>query len=195
MEEHGEPSRGGSLSERLWEIAERYYLQTALLVAILLWAAIIGALLFDIQLPKAGGEAALGASGAVAALPQGQLQPDVTITIYGGELPGGKFGFGLSPDELSTPGPEIRVKQGAVVELRFVNVGKLRHGLAIVPSVEKSNPTILFNALVGPPNNPIPPGGEGSVVFVASQPGEYYYQCPVPNHGPKGMWGKFIVEP
>ncbi len=195
MDMHGEERESQGIVNKLWGMADRYYIHATLLAAILLWIAIIGAMIFDIQIPKAGEEAALGAGGGAVAIPQGQLQPDVVITLYGGELPGGKFGFGLSPDELFTPGPEIRVKQGQVIELRFVNVGELRHGVAIVQSVEKSNPVILFNALVGPPNNPIPPGSEGSVVFVASQPGEFYYQCPVPNHGPKGMWGKFIVEP
>lgn len=193
MAEHGQ---AGGLTERLWELAERYYIPFTVLAAILLWVGVMGAVLFDIQLPQAGEQAALGpAGGGGGGLPPGQLQPDVVITIYGKELPGGKFGFGLSPDEITSPGPELRVRQGQVVEIRFVNMGKVRHGLAVVQSVEKTNPTILFNAIVGPPNNPIEPGGEGSVIFVASQAGEFYYQCPVPNHGPKGMWGKFIVEP
>ncbi len=187
-------AHGASLKERLWLIAEKYYIPATILAALAIWLGVIGAFLFDLQVPQAGQEgAALG--GVPGGAAPAQLQPDVTIVLYADELPGGRFGFGLSPDNITSPGPEIRVKAGQVVELRLVNLGNLRHGVAIVQSVEKTNPVVLFNAIVGPPNNPIPPGGEGSVIFVASQPGEYYYQCPVPNHGPKGMWGVFIVEP
>ena len=185
--EHGE-----TLSDKVWRLLDKYYIHATVLAAIALWALVASALLIDIQLPQAQ-EELVGQPGGGGGAPLGA--PDVVITIYGGELPGGVFGFGLSPDDIQSPGPEIRVKQGQVVEIRFVNLGSLRHGFAIVPEVKKTNPDILFNALVGPPSNPIPPGGEGSVIFVASQPGTYYYQCPVSNHGPKGMWGVFIVEP
>lgn len=182
-----------AVPERVWEVLDRIYIPATLLGALVIWIAIMGMLVLDVDVAElfAG-----GGGGGVPGVPAGgQLNPTVTITIYGGELPDGRFGFGFSPDDLSTPGPEIRVKQGDVVKVVFINIGKLRHGFVVTPTVSKTNPEVLFNAIVGPANDPIPPEGQGSIVFVADQAGEFFYQCPVANHGPKGMWGKFIVEP
>ncbi|MEB3779279.1 MAG: multicopper oxidase domain-containing protein [Desulfurococcales archaeon] len=177
------------MAERIWSTLDKIYLPVVLAVAVLLWIGIIMTVAFNVQLLKLGGQEG-GVEGQVEALGP----PTVVITIYGKELPGGKFGFGLSPDNVTAPGPTIKVKQGDVVELRFVNMGKLRHGLVITDRVSKVNPEVLFGAQIGSASNPIPPGGDGSVVFVADRPGEFFYQCPVSNHGPKGMWGKLIVE-
>ena len=179
------------MADKIWRFLDRIYLPITIIVAALIWVGIVATIAFDVQLLRLGGQEVGGAPGqAPIAGP-----PTVVITIYGGELPGGKFGFGLSPDNITTPGPTIRVKQGDVVEIRFVNLGKLRHGFVVTPAVSKTNPEVLFGALIGTASNPIAPNGEGSVIFVADTPGEFFYQCPVANHGPKGMWGKFIVEP
>ena len=180
------------MAERIWRALDKVYLPITILLAAFIWLAILFTVAFDIQLVSLGGGEAGGGPGPAQ---QVAGPPTVVITIYGEELPGGKFGFGLSPDNITTPGPTIRVKQGDIVEIRFVNLGKLRHAFVVTPAVSKTNPEVLFGALIGSASNPIPPGGEGSVIFVADRPGEFFYQCPVSNHGPKGMWGKFIVEP
>ncbi len=180
------------MSERIWRALDKIYLPVTMLVAAFIWIAIIVSVAFDIELISLGGQEA---GGGVPVPAQVAGPPTVVITVYGGELPGGKFGFGLSPDNITTPGPTIRVRQGDIVEIRFVNLGDLRHGFVVTPAVSKTNPEVLFGAIIGTASNPIAPNGEGSVVFVADRPGEFFYQCPVANHGPKGMWGKFIVEP
>ncbi|BAN89487.1 multicopper oxidase domain-containing protein [Aeropyrum camini] len=181
------------LKERLWALIDRYYLAATVLGAFLLWILVVAAIVANVQLPQVQEEELGQAVGGGGATPLGP--PEVVITLYAAELPGGKFGFGFSPDEITSPGPEIRVKQGQVVEIRLINLGNVRHAFAVVQEVAKTNPKILFNSAIGSPNNPIPPGSEGSVIFVASQAGTFYYQCPVSNHGPKGMWGVFTVEP
>lgn len=46
---------------------------------------------------------------------------------------------------------------------------------------------------------PIPPettNGQymASTAFTASQPGTYYYLCPVPGHAQRGMFGKLVIR-
>ena len=46
------------------------------------------------------------------------------------------------------------------------------------------------------PGNPTPAGMHaGTLTFTASTPGSYWYLCPVPGHGQKGMTGTFTVSP
>ena len=171
----------------VWKTVDRVFIPAVIIVGILLWLSLPALTLLGLQ-PE------LQVAGAEFEVPT--RPPDVVITLYGGELPGGaRFGFGFSPDNITSPGPTIVVKQGQVVEIRFVNVGKLRHAFAVVERVERTNPRVIFGAQIASAQNPIPSGAEGSVVFVASQPGTFFYQCPVSNHGPKGMWGQIIVTP
>lgn len=171
----------------IMRVADRVFIAAVVLAAILLWLSVSIVMVFGLQ-PE------LRPPGEEIEVPT--RPPDVVITIFGAELPGGtRFGFGLSPDNITSPGPTIRVKQGQVVEIRFVNEGRLRHAFAIVERVERTNPNVLFGAIIASAQNPIGPGEEGSVIFVASRAGTFFYQCPVANHGPKGMWGTIIVEP
>ena len=128
------------------------------------------------------------------ASPAGQeLKPNVRITLYAGELPDGRLGFGLTPDNITSPGPTLRFRVGDVVEIRLVNVGRIPHAFAITAE-RRGDAPVLFNAAIGSASRPIQPGGSGRVVFKVSSPGEFYYVCPVPGHVELGMWGRVIVS-
>ena len=123
--------------------------------------------------------------------PTTNLVPTREIIIYGGPTPQG-FGFGLSPDNITTPGPTLRFKAGEVVKITFKNVGNIPHAFGIVSQVG-DNPNILFNSAIGR-LSPLQPGEESSVVVQFNQVGEFYYQCLVPGHADSGMWGEVVVE-
>ncbi|MCS7142357.1 MAG: multicopper oxidase domain-containing protein [Aigarchaeota archaeon] len=111
-----------------------------------------------------------------------------TITVYGNE-----YGYGLTPAQITSPGPTITVKVGEKVTLRLINVGELPHTLAVV-SERRFDARALWGAEIGKPNIPIQPRGSASVTFIPDRPGTYYYVCTVPAHIELGMWGLFIVE-
>lgn len=122
---------------------------------------------------------------------QPQRSPDFEFTIYAGD-----YGFGLSGDTISSPGPELRVKQGSLVKLTLVNIGRAMHVLTVVGEL-KEDPYVLpifEGAQAGSLSNPVPPGGSLTVYFIADKPGTYYYICNIPGHVRLGMWGLFVVE-
>lgn len=118
-----------------------------------------------------------------------ELTPTIELTLYMGELPGGKLGFGLSQDEITSPGPVIRVRVGDVVKITVINIGDMPHSFAIVPSLSDS-PQILFNSATPV----IQPGESESIVFRVDRVGSFYYQCTVIGHWELGMYGEFIIE-
>jgi nitrite reductase (NO-forming) len=113
----------------------------------------------------------------------------VQITLYAGET-SSNFSFGLSPDNLTSPGPTLRFTADDVVQITLVNVGKMPHSFAVTDA-SKQNATVLFNARI----SPVSPGANSSVIFAPYEAGEYYYVCQVPGHVSRGMWGIVIVEP
>ncbi len=133
-------------------------------------------------------------SGSPSQQPQQQpappRNPDVELTVYAGD-----FGFGLRPDAITSPGPELRVKVGSLVKLTVVNVGQAVHVLTVVRELkEDPNAAPVFSgAYAGTPRNPIPPGSSVTVYFVADKEGSYYYVCNVPGHVSLGMYGRFVV--
>ena len=89
--------------------------------------------------------------------------------------------------------PPVVVSVGDKVIIKAINGGKMPHAFGIVSDPE--NPTtIVFNARVKSADNPILKGEEGTVEFMPTKAGEYYYICTVPGHSLLGMQGKFIVE-
>ena len=122
------------------------------------------------------------------------LQPTVNITIYAKELQNGKFGWGFSSDNITSPGPILTFKVGDVVNATVFNVGKLPHAWRITDS-NATNANVLFNAEVASGSSPLTPGASGSTIFTVNKAGNYYYICPVPGHVQLGMWGKIIVQP
>lgn len=76
--------------------------------------------------------------------------------------------------------PEIRVKQGTKVTIRFANRGTRRHEFEI--------PANDFEI------GPIQPGQTVSQSFVAEKAGRFFYECHVDDHRQRGMRGTLIVE-
>ncbi len=117
--------------------------------------------------------------------------PDVELTVYAGD-----YRFGLRPDAMTSPGPELRVKVGSLVKLTVVNVGQAVHVLTVVRDLREDPDAVpvFEGASAGTPRNPIPPGSSVTVYFVADRVGSYYYVCNVPGHVSLGMYGRFVVE-
>jgi uncharacterized cupredoxin-like copper-binding protein len=119
--------------------------------------------------------------------------PTLTITLYGGEISQTKFGFGLTPNNLTSPGPPLTFKMTDTVSLTFVNVGQMAHAFAITDSPSYKG-KLLFGAAVGSGSNPLSSGQSGTVVFQANTMGNEYYICPIPGHADSfGMWGTVTI--
>lgn len=152
--------------------------------------ASVGALLAGLVL--------LGAVAFVLLVPPAYQEPaaeqvvDVEFRIVGGEM-GNTFGYGLEGQEISSPGPTLRVKVGDVVRITFTNMGRMPHTLALTTALMYDAP-VVFGAAIGSSTQPVQPGVTASVTFTASSAGEYYYLCQVPGHPQLGMYGTFIVE-
>ncbi len=152
----------------------------AALMAALFMVAAIAMIVFPIQPP-------------LVASDQSNKTPTVTFTIYGGEINETRYGFGSSPNNLSSPGPTLIFNITDVVKITFVNAGKMPHGFEITDA-PRSSSTELFDAAVGSASNPLAPGESGSVVFQPTATGDaFYYICPVPGHAELGMWGHVTV--
>ncbi len=89
--------------------------------------------------------------------------------------------------------PEIRVKAGDSVTINVVNNGKMPHAFGVVTDPDEPL-SVIFNAKIKSPDNPILKGQKESITFIADKPGHYYYICTVPGHAALGMQGDFIVE-
>lgn len=119
--------------------------------------------------------------------------PTVNITLYAGEIGGGKMGFGYSPDALTSPGPTLRFTLSDVVNITVINAGKMPHAFAVT-EVPQTGASVLFNAQAGSPSDPIMPGQQASTVFSPGYAGSsFYYICPISGHAAAGMWGSVIV--
>lgn len=118
--------------------------------------------------------------------------PALEIRVFGGEV-GGRFGFGPSPGNITSPGPTLRLRLGQPVRIVFVNVGQIPHSFAVVQAPREDSPP-LFGAAIGSASRPILPGQAGSVIFTPNRPGKYYYICTVPGHPLLGMVGEMLVE-
>jgi len=142
--------------------------------------AVPAILIFGLQLPMQSG-------------PVGEnLSPTVNVTIYGSEISGSRFGWGLSRDNITSPGPTLRFKVGDIVSLTVHNIGKVPHSFGIVPNL--SDDTIIFNSQVATSNNPIPAGQSQQTLFKITDAGEFKYICTVPGHKQLGMYGNVTVS-
>lgn len=131
-------------------------------------------------------------AGPTGTVPQ-DLEPDVefTVTMEEGQYYIGQGviydGFGISG---SIPGPTIRVTEGDIVRLNFVNGGTVPHGASIHAAYTQTSKYV----------GSIPPGGTKSVTFRAVTPGVYMYHCApgghaIPMHVMFGQYGMIVVEP
>ncbi|MEE9613960.1 MAG: multicopper oxidase domain-containing protein [Thermodesulfobacteriota bacterium] len=140
-----------------------------------------------------------GANPAALGDPGGRPVREFTMVV--GNLsveiaPGVKvmtWGFGLEGEELSVPGPEIRVDEGDFVRVYFKNTHVMPH-------------TIHFHGLNAPFHSDGVPGlSQKNVMgnevfvyeFVARRPGTHAYHCHYQtlSHLDMGMYGAFIVKP
>ena len=152
-------------------------------LALIFLVATVAFLVLPIQLPLTG--ASSSTSGT----------PTVTITLYAGEISTGKYGFGLSPNNLTSPGPTFYFNTTDIVKITVVNAGKMPHAFACV-NAPRTGATVLFGAAIASASNPLPPGQSGSITFNPNTvSSEYYYICPVPGHAELGMWGTMVVSP
>ncbi len=127
-------------------------------------------------------------------LPQPKpITPTVTITLYGGEISSTKLGFGLSPTNLTSPGPALRFRTSDIVNMTLINVGQIPHSWVITSSNASSMTNPLFGAAIGSGSQPLAPGVRGSVVFAPTTAGTYYYASPVLGQTTLGMYGTVIV--
>jgi nitrite reductase (NO-forming) len=102
------------------------------------------------------------------------------------------FAFNALPGEEGN-NPEFKVKSGDEVTFSVKNNGKSFHAFGIVSDPENVN-SVLWNSAIAAASNPLKPGQDGNVTFIAGAPGTYYYVCTVPGHALQGMKGSFIVE-
>lgn len=119
--------------------------------------------------------------------------PTVSITLYAGEISTSKYGFGTSPNNLTSPGSTLRFKTSDVVNLTVVNAGEYPHAFALT-TAPKTGATLLFGATIASGSNPLNPGQSGNIIFTPNSPSSQdYYICPVPGHAKLGMYGSIIV--
>ena len=160
--------------------------------AVVLTAILVGAIFY------------VGAMSGVAEQPPTKIEERQTtqqetaqaareIVIYGGELSPSKYGFGLSPDEITSPGPELRINVDELIRIIFKNVGSLPHTWAATNEA-KEGAKAIDNFEIGSATKPLLSNEEGSITIKFSKPGEYYYICTVPGHVTLGMWGKIVAE-
>jgi FtsP/CotA-like multicopper oxidase with cupredoxin domain len=119
----------------------------------------------------------------------------VTLTAYQEELTlaSGERVDGYTLNHAS-PGPEIRARQGELVEVRLVNesvddgVTLHWHGVA-VPNAE--------DGVAGVTQDAVPVGGEHVYRFRVDEPGSYWYHSHQVSHEQvrRGLFGALVIEP
>jgi uncharacterized cupredoxin-like copper-binding protein len=101
-------------------------------------------------------------------------------------------GFGFEGQEISSPGPTIRVSAGETLTLVLRNVSEefLPHDFTVVGEKDES-----AEPLWGAQTLTIDPDEADLITFTPDAPGTYFYICSISGHmGGHGMWGRFDVE-
>jgi len=122
------------------------------------------------------------------------LKPNVSETLYAGQISLTEDGFGLNANAITSPGPTLNFTVGEIVNMTVYNVGTMGHDWALT-TLNVTNAKVLFGAQIDSGSIPIPVNGSGSVIFKVTKPGDYYYICQVPGHVQLGMWGKVVINP
>jgi len=118
----------------------------------------------------------------------------IKVTIYAGEISDTLYGFGMSPDNLSSPGPTLRLQTGIPINLTLVNVGSKYHALQIT-NAPRTGAAVVFNAEIGSIDVPVPPGESKSVLFFPNIPdNSFFYISSIPGEVEMGMWGTVVVD-
>jgi hypothetical protein len=120
--------------------------------------------------------------------------PTVNIVLYEGEISESQYGFGYSPNTLTSPGPTLRFLTSDIVNITIVNVGKMPHAFAIT-SAPQIGANVLFNAEIGSANNPLQPSQQGSVIFRPNlTSSSFSYICPISTDAERGMYGSVVIS-
>ncbi|HEX7161738.1 MAG TPA: copper-containing nitrite reductase [Trebonia sp.] len=108
------------------------------------------------------------------------VTPDVTFTLRTG-ISGGKLVFvgdkGAIKDQVN---PDLRVPEGAVVQVNLINDDGAVHDIAF-PDFGAKSDTVTGK------------GSSTAIVFRANEAGTFEYLCTLPGHKAAGMVGKLIV--
>lgn len=74
-------------------------------------------------------------------------KPNVSMTIYAGEISLTEYGFGNNSTSITSPGPTLTFKVGDVVNMTLFNAGTMPHNWALVTTNETSA-KVLFGAQI-----------------------------------------------
>lgn len=107
-------------------------------------------------------------------------QADVVISLRTSIADGKLVFIGTAGAISGQVNPELRVPEGAVVQINLVNDDGAVHDIA-VPEFNVKSDTITGK------------GAATAVVFRATREGEFEYLCTLPGHKAAGMFGKLIV--
>jgi FtsP/CotA-like multicopper oxidase with cupredoxin domain len=118
-------------------------------------------------------------------------EPDVAVELVARMADSGPGEYTLNG---TSPGPEIRVRQGELLEVTLVNEsvpdGTTLHWHGVpVPNAE--------DGVAGVTQDAVPIGGAHTYRFVADQPGTYWYHSHQVSHRQVrgGLFGVVVVEP
>jgi len=120
--------------------------------------------------------------------------PNVSMTLYAGQVSTTQYGFGNTATSITSPGPTLTFTVGDVVNMTVFNAGTMPHNWALTTS-NSTSAKVLFGAQIDSGSVPIPVNETGSVIFKVTKAGDYYYICQVPDHVQLGMWGNVVVNP
>lgn len=130
------------------------------------------------------------------------------LALVGGLSSGGsdnELGYAVEGEEITAPGPTIKVHKGDTVTIAFENahyledgrpVYRVQHNFTVVADkdVPFARMEPLWDAYVGGSGDPnLLLGERGEVTFTPEEAGSYYYVCAVLDHAERGMWGRFEV--
>ena len=109
-----------------------------------------------------------------------QIRPDVTFTLRT-DIADGKLVFvGESGEIKGKVNPQLKVREGAVVQINLVNGDGAQHDITVKDFAAQSNK--LSDK-----------GASTAIVFRADKKGEFQYICSLPGHAQAGMVGKIVV--
>jgi FtsP/CotA-like multicopper oxidase with cupredoxin domain len=129
--------------------------------------------------------------GRVSILPDGTTLREFTLIAEDTEqmeISPGVF-FNVWTYNGTAPGPTIRVTEGDLVRINFINNGEKPHTVHF-HGIHQAEMDGVFE-IVGP-------GGEITYEFVAGPAGVHLYHChvaPVEEHVSRGLYGVFIIDP
>ena len=90
--------------------------------------------------------------------------PNVSVTLYAGQVSLTVYGFGNSATSITSPGPTLTFKVGDVVNMTVFNVGTMPHNWALT-TTNQTSAKVLFGAQIDSGSVPIEVNQTGSVSF------------------------------